>query len=136
MKRFVLTLLVILSPFAFHLSPVWAYDNPVLPYDFSNPDVIRLGKYYYMTYSSYASTPGLQILRSEDGVHWNYVDAALKDTVPGYGHLDACPAGSGVWAPSLRFHDGRFYLYYGDPDIGIYCIRSAPKTVKIPCQWE
>lgn len=136
MKRFFLTLLVVLSPFAFHLSSVWAYDNPVLPYDFSNPDVIRLGKYYYMTYSSYASTPGLQILRSEDGVHWNYVDAALKDTVPGYGHLDACPAGSGVWAPSLRFHDGRFYLYYGDPDIGIYCIRSAPKTVKIPCQWE
>lgn len=112
-----------------------AYVNPILPYDFSDPDVIRLGHYYYMTYSTFASTPGLQILRSEDAIHWSYVDAALPDSVPGYGHLDACPAGSGVWAPSLRFNQGRFYIYYGDPDIGIYCVRSE-KTESIPCRWE
>lgn len=136
MKRLLLVMAVALSLFAFHCSPLHAYTNPILPYDFSDPDVIRLGKYYYMTYSTFASTPGLQILRSEDAVHWNYVDAALPDTVPGYGHLDACPAGCGVWAPSLRFYQGRFYIYYGDPDIGIYCIRSAPKTESIPCRWE
>ena len=62
-------------------------------------------------------------------------DAALPDTVPGYGHLDACPAGCGVWAPSIRHHAGRFYIYYGDPDIGIFCIRSE-KTKTIPCRWE
>ena len=118
------------------LAPVRAYENPILPYDFSDPDVIRLGKYYYMTYSTFASTPGLQILRSEDAIHWEYIDAALPDTVPGYGHLDACPAGCGVWAPSIRFHEGRFYIYYGDPDIGIFCIRSAAKSEKIPCRWE
>lgn len=122
-----------LSTFVIHLS---AYENPILPYDFSDPDVIRLGKYYYMTYSTFASTPGLQILRSEDAIHWEYADAALPDTIPGYGHLDACPAGCGVWAPSIRFREGRFYIYYGDPDIGIFCIRSVPKTEKIPCKWE
>lgn len=131
MKRLLCFLLF--SSFMAHLS---SFNNPILPYDFPNQDVIRLGKYYYMTFSSYASTPGLQILRSEDVVHWEYADAVLPDTVPGYGSTDACPAGSGVWAPSIRFHDGRFYIYYGDPEIGIYCIRSAPKTVKIPCQWE
>ena len=129
MKRLLLSLCLI--PLS-----LFAYENPILPYDFSDPDVIRLGKYYYMTFSSFASTPGLQILRSEDVVHWEYADAVLPDTIPGYGHLDACPAGCGVWAPSLRFHDGRFYIYYGDPDIGIYCIRSVAKSVKIPCQWE
>lgn len=136
MKRLLLVWMLILSPSVFLLSPLCAYTNPILPFDFSNPDVIRLGKYYYMTYSSYASTPGLPILRSEDGVHWNYADAALKDTIPGYGHLDACPAGRGVCSPSIRFYEGRFYIYYSDPDIGIFCIRSAAKTESIPCVWE
>jgi beta-xylosidase len=136
MKRLLLALIVsCLSPFAIHLSPLQAFVNPILPYDYSDPDVIRLGKYYYMTYSTFACTPGLQILRSEDAVHWEYADAALPDTIPGYGHLDGCPAGCGVWAPSLRFNQGRFYIYYGDPDIGIFCIRSAPAE-SIPCAWE
>lgn len=130
MKRFLLLAFSIqLSVFSF------GFVNPILPYDYSDPDVIRLGKYYYMTYSTFAATPGLQILRSEDGVKWDIVDAALPDTVPGYGHLDACPAGCGVWAPSIRFNQGRFYIYYGDPDIGIFCIRSAPAET-IPCLWE
>ena len=111
------------------------YTNPILPYDYSDPDVIRVGKNYYMTYSTFACIPGLQILQSRDGVKWTIVDAALPDTVPGYGHLDACPHGCGVWAPAIRHHKGRFYIYYGDPDIGIFCIRSE-KTKKIPCRWE
>jgi beta-xylosidase len=134
MKRLILTVLVIFSPFAVRLSPLYAFTNPILPYDYSDPDVIRLGK-YYMTYSTFASIPGLQILASEDGVRWTIVDAALPDTVPGYGHVDACPAGCGVWAPSIRFNNGRFYIYYGDPDSGIWCVRSE-KTDAIPCQWE
>ena len=127
-----------ISTFVYYL---YAFTNPILPYDYSDPDVIRIGK-YYMTYSTFASTPGLQILASEDGVNWSIVDAALPDTVPGYGHLDACPAGCGVWAPSIRYHlggkhgrEGRFYIYYGDPDIGIFCVRSE-KTESIPCKWE
>lgn len=109
--------------------------NPILPYDYSDPDVIRVGKNYYMTYSTFACTPGLQILHSTDAAHWTLVDAAIQDTVPGYGHLDACPPGCGVWAPAIRYHKGRFHIYYGDPDIGIFCIRSE-KTKTIPCAWE
>ena len=128
--------LILMLPMLLGLTSAHAYTNPILPYDFSDPDVIRLGKYFYMTYSSFASTPGLQILRSEDAIHWEYIDAALPDTVPGYGDRDACPRGCGVWAPSLRFYNGRFYIYYGDPDIGIFCVRSAPKTEQLPCKWE
>ena len=134
MKRLFLILAIGLSPLTISLSPLKAFTNPILPYDYSDPDVIRLGK-YYMTYSSFACTPGLQILASDDGIQWSIVDAALPDTIPGYGHLDACPAGCGVWAPSIRFNQGRFYIYYGDPDIGIFCIRSAKSDV-IPCAWE
>lgn len=107
----------------------------ILPYDYSDPDVIRVGKNHYMTYSTFACVPGLQILQSTDGVEWRMVDAALPDTVPGYGQQEACPAGCGVWAPSIRYHNGRFYIYYGDPDQGIYCVRSE-KTKTIPCRWE
>ena len=114
---------------------VRAYVNPILPYDYSDPDVTQVGPDMYMTYSTFASTPGLQILQSRDGVNWQIVDAVLPDTIPGYGHLDACPAGCGVWAPSIRYYDGRFYIFYGDPDIGIFCIRSE-RTKAIPCQWE
>ena len=72
MKRLILVLMVLLSPFTFHLSLLHAFTNPILPYDYSDPDVIRLGK-YYMTYSTFASTPGLQILASDDGIKWTIV---------------------------------------------------------------
>lgn len=133
MKVRFLSLVFVLSVFL----PMWGETGwgCILPYDYSDPDVTRLGKDYYMTYSTFACVPGLQILHSTDGFHWSLIDAALPDSVPGYGSMDACPAGCGVWAPSLRFHAGRFYIYYGDPDRGIYCIRSEV-TDKIPCRWE
>lgn len=135
MKRFFGTVLTLVACWIMAHAGQPDYTNPILPYDYSDPDVIRVGKNYYMTYSTFACVPGLQILHSVDGVRWQIVDAALPDTVPGYGHLDACPAGCGVWAPSIRHHKGRFYIYYGDPDIGIFCIRSE-KTRTIPCRWE
>ena len=90
------------------VTPSWT--NPILPYDYSDPDVIKVGKNYYMTYSTFACVPGLQILQSRDGIEWNIVDAALPDSVPGYGLQEACPAGCGVWAPAIRYHKGRFYI--------------------------
>lgn len=102
-----------------------AYTNPILPYDYSDPDVCRVGDTYLMTSSSFNNVPGLQILASNDLVHWQIVDAAIRDQVPGY-ESGFQPLGNYVWAPSIREHDGRLYIYYGDPDRGIYCIRSKP----------
>ena len=129
---------------AFLFCPLMAravsFLNPILPYDYSDPDVIRVGETYLMTSSSFSNVPGLQILASKDLVHWEIVDAAIRYRLPGYQDGDRV-LGNFVWAPSIREHDGRLYIFYGDPDRGIYCIRSAPFTSQLssftfPLQWE
>lgn len=104
-----------------------SFTNPILPYDYSDPDVCRVGDTYLMTSSSFNNVPGLQILASKDLVHWQIVDAAIRYRLPGYEEGDRL-TGNFVWAPAIREHDGRIYIYYGDPDRGIYCIRSKPFT--------
>lgn len=117
-----------------------SYSNPILPYDYSDPDVCRVGNMYLMTSSSFNNVPGLQILASEDLVHWKIVDAAIRYRLPGYEEGDKL-CGNFVWAPAIREHDGRLYIYYGDPDRGIYCVRSKPinnqrSSLTFPLEWE
>ena len=113
-----------------------SYTNPILPYDYSDPDVCRVGDTYLMTSSSFNNVPGLQILASKDLVHWEIVDAAIRYQVPGYEEGDKV-TGNFVWAPAIREHDGRIWIYYGDPDRGIYCVRSKPFTkLQFPLEWE
>lgn len=97
------------------------YTNPVLHSDYSDPDVCRVGEDYYMTASSFNCMPGLPILHSADLVHWTLIAYALQD----YPAFDQPVAhGKGVWAPSIRYHDGWFYIFCGDPDKGIFMVRS------------
>ncbi len=112
-----------------------SYTNPILAYDYSDPDVCQVGADYYLTSSSFNCVPGLQILHSRDMVHWQIVDAALPYSVPGTENEVTPQYGGGVWAPSIRYHEGRFYIYYGDPDRGVYCVRSE-ETATLPCRWE
>jgi hypothetical protein len=94
------------------------YRNPVLFADYSDPDVIRVGEYYYLVSSSFSSVPALPVLRSRDLVNWRIVaHVAARLPSPTF---DTPQHGKGVWAPSLRHHQGRFWLYYGDPDLGIF----------------
>ena len=92
------------------------YKNPILYADYSDPDVIRVGDDFYMTASSFNFVPGLPILHSKDLVNWEIINYAARRLQPRY---DKPMPGCGVWAPSLRFHDGKYWIYYGDPDIGI-----------------
>ncbi len=92
------------------------YKNPVLYADYSDPDVIRVEDDFYMTASSFTYVPGLPILHSKDLVNWEIINYAARRLQPVY---DTPQHGCGVWAPSIRYHDGRFYIYYGDPDLGI-----------------
>ena len=62
--------------------PGGKYRNPVLDADYSDPDVCRAGSDYYMTSSSFANFPGLQILHSTDLVNWKIIGAALQDDYP------------------------------------------------------
>ena len=116
------------------------YDNPILYADYSDPDVIRVGADYYMVASSFHFSPGIPILRSRDLVHWTIVGHVLprlpfapEYDMPGPHTLtDATskPIGGtryagGVWAPSIRFHAGRFYVYFATPDEGIFMASAA-----------
>ncbi|HSE31842.1 MAG TPA: glycoside hydrolase 43 family protein [Pyrinomonadaceae bacterium] len=99
------------------------YKNPVLFADYSDPDVIRVGDDFYLTASSFNCIPGLPILHSRDLVNWTIIGHALQRQPPG--EIFARPQhGNGVWAPSIRFHDNYFYIYYGDPDFGIYMVKA------------
>ncbi len=100
------------------------YRNPVLHADYSDPDAIRVGDDYWMTSSSFSHVPGLPILHSKDLVNWELVAHALPRLVPEEAFATPQP-GKGVWAPSLRFHAGRFWIFYPDPDAGLYVITAA-----------
>jgi beta-xylosidase len=100
------------------------YTNPVLYADYSDPDVIRVGRDYFMTASSFNAVPGLPILQSADMVHWRLIGHALPRLSPE--DLFATPQhGKGPWAPALRHHDGRFWVYYPEPDLGIFVITAS-----------
>ena len=99
------------------------YQNPVLYADYSDPDVCAAGDDFYMTASSFNCIPGLPILHSRDLVNWSLVNYALPVQEPKE-FFDKAQHGKGVWAPAIRFHKGEFYIYWGDPDYGIYMIKT------------
>ena len=112
-----------------HLVPAWGdqgdgtYANPVLNADFSDPDVIRVGEKFYMVASDFHFI-GMQVLESDDMVNWRYVSQIYRRfSEPGWD--DNRHYAGGSWAPSIRYHDGRFYVYFCTPDEGLY-MTSAP----------
>lgn len=134
MNRIVFSLFLLLALCARVLA--LDYVNPILPYDYSDPDVCRVGNTYVMTSSSFNNVPGLQILASRDLVHWEIVDAALRQALPGYRPGER-PTGKYVWAPSIRVHNHMLYIYYGDPDSGIWCVRAdIGRGLKWPLRWQ
>jgi len=131
MRSFILLLSWFSLPVFGQLSQVWVadqgdgtYQNPILHADYSDPDVIRVGSDFYLVSSSFNSAPGLPILHSKDLVNWSIISHALPKLVP-MDHFSIPKHGQGVWAPSLRFHQGLFYLFYPDPDFGIYMITAT-----------
>ena len=113
------------------VSKVWAadngdgtYKNPILHADYSDPDAIRVGDDYYLTASSFNAVPGLPILHSKDLVNWNLINYVFAEQLPA--ELFSKPQhGGGVWAPSIRFHNGEYYIFYPDPDSGIYVTKTT-----------
>lgn len=111
-------------------SKVWAadngdgtYKNPVLHADYSDPDAIRVGDDYYLTASSFNAAPGLPILHSKDLVNWTIVNYVFARQKP-FDVFDKPQHGGGVWAPAIRYHNNEFYIYYPDPDRGIYVTKA------------
>jgi len=147
MRQLILTVLAALPLLASaqYKSQVWSpdngdgtYTNPVINADYSDPDVCvgPSGEDYYMTASSFQCTPGLPILHSRDLVNWEIVGYALKSLYEGdcklTEHYNTVQHGNGVWAPSIRYHHGEYYIYWGDPDHGVYMV----KTKNPAGEWE
>ena len=117
-----------------YVSKVWVadngdgtYKNPIIHADYSDPDAIRVGDDYYMISSSFNAVPGLPILHSKDLVNWAIIGHAMQKQVPEK-DFDMVQHGNGVWAPSIRYHNGMFYIFSPDPDRGIFVLKSKEIT--------
>lgn len=99
------------------------YKNPIIHADYSDPDVVRVGDDYFMVSSSFNCVPGLPLLHSKDLVNWTIVNNIIQKLEPAEA-FDQPQHGNGVWAPSIRYHAGWYYVFYGDPDYGIYMCRT------------
>ena len=121
--------LFLLGLVIFYAAPVKAaereavYSNPIIHADYSDPDALCTDDGYYLTSSSFSHVPALPILHSKDLVNWEIVNHAIDRLPPG-DYFDTPRPGEGVWAPSFREHGGRFFIYYGDPDFGIYVVTA------------
>ena len=132
MKKQILLALAFVPLFADaqYKSEVWCpdngdgtYTNPVINADYSDPDACAVGEDYYLTASSFNCIPGLPVLHSKDLVNWEIIGHALKVQYPTE-EYDRPSHGNGVWAPSIRYHDGEFYIYWGDPDHGVMMVKT------------
>jgi beta-xylosidase len=97
------------------------YKNPIIHADYSDPDVVKKGDDFYMTSSSFNALPALPILHSKDLVNWRLINHAVPDLPD---RFDVPQHGNGVWAPSFNYHDGEFYIFWGDPDAGIFMVKT------------
>lgn len=93
------------------------YINPILNADYSDPDVIRVGDTYYMVCSDFHYL-GMPVLESEDMVNWKIVGQVYnRFDFPGWD--SNANYGGGSWAPAIRFHEGRFWVYFCTPAEGL-----------------
>ena len=94
------------------------YINPVLNADYSDPDVIRVGKKYYMVASDFHFM-GMQVLESDDMVNWKIISQIYdRFELPMWDSNMRYAGGS--WAPSIRYHDKKFWVYFCTPHEGLF----------------
>ena len=110
------------------------YRNPILSADYSDPDVIRVGGDYYLVSSSFNMVPGLPILHSKDLLHWSLIGHGIQ-ALPKIPRVtprrseaeldyDKPRRGCGVYAPCIRYHENLFWIFWSDPDAGIYRVQA------------
>ena len=111
------------------------YMNPVLPADFSDIDCIQHDGWYYAISSTFQFSPGMVILRSRNMVDWEIYSHAVPDLTqigPALSYDTMDRYGRGIWAGAIRYAEGRFYLYFGCPDEGMFM--TSARRIKGP--WE
>jgi beta-xylosidase len=99
------------------------YVNPVLNADYSDPDVIRVGEKYYMVCSEFHFI-GMPVLESEDMVNWKIIAQVYnRFDFPQYDRNERY--GGGSWAPAIRYHDGKFRIFFCTPNEGLFMSQAT-----------
>lgn len=98
------------------------YRNPILYTDYSDPDAVRVGDDFFMVASSFCNTPAVPVLHSKDLVNWEVINYVLEK-LPGE-RFQKPAHGCGAWAPSIRYHDGYYWVFVPMPDEGIFMCRT------------
>ena len=84
------------------------YHNPIIKGGYPDPSVCRVGDDYYMVTSSFSYFPGLPVFKSTDLVHWEQIGNAISR--PNQLDYRNCGSSEGLWAATIRYHEGRFYI--------------------------
>lgn len=111
------------------------FRNPIIPSDYSDLDCIKVGEDYYAISSTMQYSPGMTVLHSTDLVNWEIVGNAVSDLTqigPALNWDKMERYGRGVWAGTIRHHNGRFYVFFGAPDEGFFM--TSAKRAEGP--WE
>lgn len=84
------------------------FQNPILSGFYPDPSICRVGEDYYMATSSFIYYPGIPIFHSKDLIHWEQIGHAIhrRDQLD----YKSCEASLGLWAPTIRYHEGLFYI--------------------------
>ena len=84
------------------------YTNPIIPGFHPDPSICRVEEDYYLVNSSFEYFPGVPIYHSQDLMHWHQIGHCLtrESQLP----LQGVKASDGIYAPTIRYHEGRFYM--------------------------
>ncbi|MDF2612014.1 MAG: xylosidase, partial [Lachnospiraceae bacterium] len=98
------------------------YRNPVLKGSFPDPSIIRVKDTYYLVNSSFEYLPGVPIHSSKDLIHWEPVGHCL--TRESQIDLRDCPCSGGIFAPTLRYHKGIYYMITTEIGRGTFIVTT------------
>ncbi len=110
------------------------YNNPILPGDYSDPDVIRVGEDYFAITSTFQFVPGITVLHSKDMVNWEILGGAVKDLTrisPRYNYDKMQGYGKIIWAPCITYQEstGTFFIHFCTPDEGMFVTTTTREGI-------
>jgi alpha-N-arabinofuranosidase len=84
------------------------FENPIIPGYYPDPSICRVGDDYYTVHSTFEYFPGVPVFHSKDLVHWRQIGHVL--TRKSQLNLDRMRSSGGIFAPTIRYHNGTFYM--------------------------
>jgi len=126
-KKSIYVIISALFSFAFHyVIAQTGFSNPIIRGFNPDPSICRVDDDYYLVTSSFEYFPGLPIYHSKDLVNWEQIGHCL--TRDAQLPLENASASGGLYAPSIRYHDGLFYVICTNVSSGgnFYCTATDP----------